>query len=336
MNKSLGFSKELASSRLFWMILTLFILGVLSPFNVLAYNNNPTTIGPFVKSGEIRIYSATSGNIQAQVTKDGGTYSHTFSSNRIWDTGISVEEGDTVSLLMSEPGYGNFLGWLPVNGDTTCGLSPYPMWGVSSYISWAESYGESLVSQQCWSDAPQPQPDDTYDFEDVFIIVSYTPGTTPPFSCPQSDDWCTNHGGIAETVPYDVSDWYQCRNWCDTVMNNDDKPLCQYNADGPRNCWVNYVPGGDITSCTWGGSNPPYGAVWSGYGCNRTGLPTCAGSCQITVPGYTETNYTTDFSSSSGWSTSGGCGYSGKKQDLSGVSQLSGSGVLSTSRSSRV
>ncbi|MDP3093842.1 MAG: hypothetical protein Q8N16_03695 [bacterium] len=83
--------------------------------------------------------------------------------------------------------------------------------------------------------------------------------TCTPF--PPTDSWCSNHGGIALTVSYDVSNWAQCLAWCNTSMTSS-LPLCQYNADGPRNCWVNYAPAGGIGNCIWNTSNPPYGAFW--------------------------------------------------------------------------
>ena len=97
--------------------------------------------------------------------------------------------------------------------------------------------------------------------------------TTPPFSCPAADAWCSNHGGIALTVPQDVANWTECRNWCDTVMNQTNYPLCQYNGGGNnRNCWVNYAPSGGISACNWTANTgvPPYGAVSSEYNCPRS------------------------------------------------------------------
>ncbi len=92
--------------------------------------------------------------------------------------------------------------------------------------------------------------------------------TAIPFTtgCLATYAWCANHGGIALTVPYDVSNWAQCFAWCNTSMSSS-LPLCQYNADGPRNCWVNYAPAGGIANCTWNTSNPPYGAYWGGLTC---------------------------------------------------------------------
>lgn len=87
------------------------------------------------------------------------------------------------------------------------------------------------------------------------------------YSHRSGDDWCQNHGGIVATVDHDVSNWTECLAWCDTVMNQS-KPLCQYNADNPRNCWVNYAPGGangDINQCYWIPGTPPFGAWWIGF-----------------------------------------------------------------------
>jgi len=79
--------------------------------------------------------------------------------------------------------------------------------------------------------------------------------------------WCSNHGGIFTSVPYDVNSWTGCLNWCDSIMNYD-KPICQYNADSPRNCWVNYAPGGqdgNVNNCNWLKGVPPFGAWYIEY-----------------------------------------------------------------------
>jgi hypothetical protein len=81
------------------------------------------------------------------------------------------------------------------------------------------------------------------------------------------DSWCTNHGGIAKTVDRNVYGWRDCLEWCDKYMNAD-LPLCQFNADGPRSCWVNYAPGGrngSVNNCQWKVGGPPYGAWWIGF-----------------------------------------------------------------------
>lgn len=94
---------------------------------------------------------------------------------------------------------------------------------------------------------------------------SPTPSPSPsPHSC-QTDIgtvWCSNHGGIALTVNYDVYNWSECLNWCRQKMTSS-LPICQYNADGPRNCWINFTPLGGIANCRWQAGTPaPYGACY--------------------------------------------------------------------------
>jgi hypothetical protein len=89
--------------------------------------------------------------------------------------------------------------------------------------------------------------------------------------------WCQNHGGSAMTIPDDIpyggtssaEGWAACLSWCDANMNSTTLPICQFNNDGPRNCWINRAPGyvnegnyGDINNCNWTAGPNPYGA-WS-------------------------------------------------------------------------
>ncbi|MFA6603194.1 MAG: dockerin type I domain-containing protein [Candidatus Shapirobacteria bacterium] len=79
-------------------------------------------------------------------------------------------------------------------------------------------------------------------------------------------DWCPNHGGMYKRVDRDVSNWKECLEWCDLHMSFK-APLCQYNGDGPRSCWVNYPPGGvdgKVESCNWLVGGPPNGAWFIG------------------------------------------------------------------------
>lgn len=124
----------------------------------------------------------------------------------------------------------------------------------------------------------------------------------PEFSCPTPNFWCTNHGGIFSTVPYDIFNWTECVNWCDSAMS-ETNPICQYNADGPRNCWVNSPPSGNIAFCNWSTSNPPFGAVWDGFGCERD-LPawpiSVVSSDSSSCVGDT-VSFTTLYRDDSGW-----------------------------------
>lgn len=104
-----------------------------------------------------------------------------------------------------------------------------------------------------------------------------TPTITPtPDSGHHRDGmtWCSNHGGIALTVDHDINTWPECLAWCDTKMNSTTYPLCQYNADGPRNCWVNRAPIAGIKACQWQQGVPPYGAWYIGFEKGITSTPT--------------------------------------------------------------
>ncbi|MFZ6021904.1 MAG: hypothetical protein ACOYT9_00340 [Patescibacteria group bacterium] len=83
---------------------------------------------------------------------------------------------------------------------------------------------------------------------------------------PTEHRWCTNRGTSYE-VPYDLPYnggvlWSACWEWCQTQFLST-PGTCQYNADGPRSCWVNEFPVGGVDNCSWSdfGSAPPY----SGY-----------------------------------------------------------------------
>lgn len=109
-----------------------------------------------------------------------------------------------------------------------------------------------------------------------------TPTTTVRPNCFVPSDphaWCANHAGIAMTIDYDIpiGDWSSCQRWCDRYMNDTDLALCQYNFDGPRNCWINHAPGyqsgvtnGDVANCLWQTTHPPKGSLYAGYSCPST------------------------------------------------------------------
>ena len=89
---------------------------------------------------------------------------------------------------------------------------------------------------------------------------------------PLGNTVCDNHGGVARAIPYAMSDgglsldaWNECFSWCNANMS-DDYPTCQFNGDGPRNCWLNYPPlvsedpdVYDIDQCIWKEGSVNYG-----------------------------------------------------------------------------
>lgn len=93
---------------------------------------------------------------------------------------------------------------------------------------------------------------DGFDLENSLFTFRNKPVQVPvePIAqIPSGYNVCSNHGGIAMSIPYALPDrgyasmdaWYACYSWCNANMT-DDYPTCQYNGDGPRNCWLQYAP----------------------------------------------------------------------------------------------
>lgn len=83
---------------------------------------------------------------------------------------------------------------------------------------------------------------------------------------PIENRWCSNTGGAeatVRTIPFDVAlgvaGWPACWDWC--ARNMTYRQVCQFNADGPRNCWIKTAPSGSPSNCTWSTSSPPYGGA---------------------------------------------------------------------------
>ncbi len=107
--------------------------------------------------------------------------------------------------------------------------------------------------------------------QSLAFTLGQTPTPTPTGRCEPVTGayWCSNPGKIVLTVDHDVTNWSGCLSWCNLNMTTD-TPLCQYNADGPRNCWVKEAPVGGINSCIWL-PKPPYGSC---YQATATATPT--------------------------------------------------------------
>ncbi len=85
---------------------------------------------------------------------------------------------------------------------------------------------------------------------------------------PEGNLWCSNHDGIAVTIPYTIAedDWPACWSWCQENMTENTQ-ICQMNGDGPRNCWINYSPTFGMDTCQWvdgvyGPNTWPKGSYW--------------------------------------------------------------------------
>lgn len=100
---------------------------------------------------------------------------------------------------------------------------------------------------------------------------------------PVESENCTNNTGTAVTVDFDIPiySWTSCWNWCQDNMTTAN-PLCQYNADGLRNCWINAAPAGDINNCTWA----PYANQYPTYAgvLGEESLQPVAGATILTYP----------------------------------------------------
>ncbi|HOK59933.1 MAG TPA: hypothetical protein PK432_03040, partial [Candidatus Dojkabacteria bacterium] len=101
------------------------------------------------------------------------------------------------------------LGWISPNSDRTCGsrfcgppqggiCTPFVPANVSADISWAESFGNIIISQQCWGDSMEWIGD--YDFNDYLLIVTVKPdascgdgivGNTTGEECDPPGSLCT-------------------------------------------------------------------------------------------------------------------------------------------------
>jgi hypothetical protein len=113
----------------------------------------------------------------------------------------------------------------------------------------------------------QAQPNTTYyirmlDISNRNISMSMTIRNRPTVyatrvDTPPGDYWCSNHGGVAKTLPYGMSDgggswlaWEECWAWCQANMT-DEYPICQDNGDSTRACWLNKTPEGGMDNCEW-------------------------------------------------------------------------------------
>ncbi len=161
------------------------------------YNDNPTTIGPFPKAGEVRIYFHSFSGVGYHFGLGTGSQNATITPSSVHqtiDTGLHVQAGGSVTLYATDSNYGAAIGWAAPNASNQCGsglplpttggVSPgnYALVDVSSYINSAAQAGEPIISKQCWSDWPEWSGD--YDFNDYFMIFSYVPA---PVQAPTVD-----------------------------------------------------------------------------------------------------------------------------------------------------
>jgi len=238
-------------------------------------------------SGEIVLYykSIDGGNL-ASFEFNGQAFNvKSLDENRraIINTGLHVKGGETFTVNSQIlNGSGEFapgcpgsnwnrywsLGWIaPRNG--TCGTTfggppqggeckPFVPANVSADISWAESSGNKIISQQCWGDWMEWIGD--YDFNDYLLIVTVKSdascgdgvvGNTPGEECDPPNSSCTKDGKPGT-----------CSSTCQCVVN----PYC---GDGV----VGNTPGEEC--------DPPNDP------CTKDGKSgTCSSTCQCAINPY--------------------------------------------------
>ena len=138
-------------------------------------------------SGEIVLYyKSVDGSALASFEFNGRTFNVTSldgNGRAIINTGLHVTGGETFTVNSKREGSWS-LGWISPNSDRTCGsrfcgppqggiCTPFVPSNVSADISWAESFGNSIISQQCWGDSMEWIGD--YDFNDYLLIVTVKP-----------------------------------------------------------------------------------------------------------------------------------------------------------------
>src|SRR4030042_1349454 len=167
------------------------------------FYQTPSTIGPFPQDGKVVVYYSPLGSNTSRtlvLRYNGQNYPINVSGKQRIVTTIQVASGETIDLVEVQetppspipecaPDKNNFnaLGWKNVNADLTCGSgllgppSQCPLFSkpsVSSEISWAESYGQTILSKECWADWMEWIGD--YDFNDFFIQFSFEPFVPSP------------------------------------------------------------------------------------------------------------------------------------------------------------
>jgi hypothetical protein len=171
------------------------------------FNKPPTQIGPFTQDGTVVLYykSLLDAGYTPIITftgPNGQSYPITIPTSsdgraRVVTT-IKVKADETITLVSSNdnrdqgspecapttnnPKYMS-LGWIaPSGGECGSGLIGPPTNGtqtlmdkvsITSDLSWAQGFGNPIVSQQCWADWMEWPGD--YDFNDYFLMVGLIP-----------------------------------------------------------------------------------------------------------------------------------------------------------------
>jgi|GEM_PF-1007311 len=152
----------------------------------------PKTVS-FPKAGKLRVYYQNGSWMPVGfILKDaaGGGDSFTIGSGasstpmKILDTGYELT-GPTTLTIDSYLGSNSSqlsIGWA-VPQSNSCGFNGFGTFSVAPYVTWVteQAKGEPIVSQQCWGDySPNAKDTSAKDFNDYFVIFSYTPAGTSP------------------------------------------------------------------------------------------------------------------------------------------------------------
>ena len=172
-----------------------------APNNIPKYNKT-AKIGPFPEDGKLVLLfqpldvDGDGGVKEVIINYEGKDYQIRIGKGRQRIiTNIKVKAGTTAMLVRTvereqhdecaphdKPHQG--IGWIPVNADQTCGsglpgppqggkCTPFAKPSVKSAIEWAKSFGQPILSKECWADWMEWPGD--YDFNDYFIMFSYIP-----------------------------------------------------------------------------------------------------------------------------------------------------------------
>ena len=179
--------------------------------NVIKEQNNSVN---FPKAGKIRVYyrslltswlplhldfeSATS---KKSVVLPGGSVTTPMQMS---DTTITLT-GPTkfkITSYLGDDSTKKSIGWIdPVANK--CGANGSGTVDISPALTWAKQQAgsEPLVSQQCWGDWGKVEDASNYDFNDYYVILSYTPSTTASASPSPSTSASPSPSTAASVTP---------------------------------------------------------------------------------------------------------------------------------------
>ena len=152
----------------------------------------------FPKAGKLRIYYKMPGWLSLGVELDDGVAEDSFvvpagdpgTTMRVFDTGYELSKATTLTInsYLGSNSSQLSIGWIkPVANK--CGANGFGLVDITADLAWAtaQSQGEPIVSTQCWGDySPNPNDTSSLDFNDYWIIWSYTPSSTSVSPSPSS------------------------------------------------------------------------------------------------------------------------------------------------------